>query len=112
MKVTTLLSTPSVAVVDCVCSAGPEDQPFVEVHDGYRIAYVRRGSFGCRTLGRSYELVPGSVMVGRPGTEYLCTHEHHDCGDECLSVRISAEALETLAGDERTWGAGCLPPVP
>src|SRR3970282_721702 len=48
----------------------------------------------------------------RPGTEYLCTHEHHDCGDECLSVRISAELLETLAGDERRWRGGRLPPVP
>jgi AraC-like DNA-binding protein len=111
MKLTTLLQSDSVAVVDCVCSAGPADKPFVEVHDSHRIAYVRRGSFGCRMEGKAYELVPGSVMVGRPDAEYLCTHEHHDCGDECLSVRVSAAALDSIAGHARRWRAECLPPI-
>ena len=32
-----------------------------------------------------FELVAGSILVGHPGVEYTCTHEHHVCGDECLS---------------------------
>lgn len=112
MRTTTVLQGHSVSVTDFVCSAGPADQPFIEVHDSYRIAYVRKGSFGLRTQGKSYELVAGSVMVGRPGNEYLCTHEHHDHGDECLSVQLSAEVLESLGCDERRWRAGCVPPIP
>jgi AraC-like DNA-binding protein len=112
MRATTLFADPSIAVVDYVCTAGPADHPYVEVHDEYRVAYVRRGSFGCRTGGRAYELVAGSVMVGRPGVEYLCTHEHHACGDECLSVRLSAELVDRLCREKTDWRAGCLPPVP
>jgi AraC family transcriptional regulator len=110
MRVTTLHGGSSLSVVDFVCSAGPQDRPYVEVHDSYRVAYVRRGSFGCRALGREFELVPGSLLVGRPGREYMCTHEHHPCGDECLSVQVSAELAESLGLG--AWNAVCVPPVP
>lgn len=112
MRATTVFADPAIAVVDYVCSAGPADRPYVEVHDEYRVAYVRRGSFGCRIGGRGYELVAGSVMAVRPQVEYLCTHEHHARGDECLSVRLSCELVERLCGRQSAWRAGCLPPVP
>lgn len=112
MRATTVFRSGSLAVVDFVCSAGPADRPYVEAHDAYRVAYVRRGSFGCRTRGRDYELVPGAVMAGRPGAEYMCTHEHHECGDECLSVQLDAAMLEAIGAHERRWPAGCLPPLP
>ena len=34
------------------------------------------------------ELVAGSMLVGHPGDEYICTHDHV-CGDECLSFFLA-----------------------
>ena len=84
MPVAILLERESIGVIDYRCDAGPGDLPFPEVHQRYSISYVRRGSFGCTTRGHSYELVAGSLLVGAPGDEYVCSHDHHDDGDECL----------------------------
>jgi AraC family transcriptional regulator len=78
---------------------------------------VRRGSFGCRTRGESFELVPGSILAGHPGDEFMCTHDHHLRGDECLSFQLTPGLVETIAqGSEswRTeiWRAGGVPPLP
>ena len=88
MTATTLLQRQSISVSDFRCSAGPGDTPFVEQHRCHSISYVRKGSFGCHSRGRSFELVAGSVLVGHPGDEYVCTHDHV-CGDECLSFFLS-----------------------
>ena len=61
------------AIYDYRCQIGVGAKPFVEQHDRSSISYVRKGSFGYRTRGRMYELVAGSVLVGRPGDEYVCT---------------------------------------
>jgi AraC family transcriptional regulator len=71
---------------------------------------VRKGSFACHTRGRVHELVAGSLMVGYPGDEYLCTHEHHACGDECLSFQFSPELVDSL-GKSDAWRAGGVPPL-
>jgi hypothetical protein len=84
MTRTTLLQRQSISVSDFRCSAGPDDTPFVEQYGCHSISYVRKGSFGCRCRGRSFELVAGSILVGYPGDEFTCTHDHA-CGDECLS---------------------------
>ena len=89
MHASTLYEGEALSVYRFQCNAGPADRPFVEVHRRHSLAYVRRGSFGCRTLGAEHELVPGAVMVGHPGQEYMATHEHHGCGDECVSVALS-----------------------
>jgi AraC family transcriptional regulator len=78
------------------CTAGPDDRPFPEVHDAPSISYVRRGGFAYRARGRIAELVPGSVLVGRAGDEYTCTHEHLPGGDECLSFRIEGLAVASM----------------
>jgi AraC family transcriptional regulator len=111
MKARTVVRGEALCVVDFVCSAGPADKPFVEVHDGYRLGYVRKGSFGCRVQGHSYDLVAGALLVGRPGREYMCTHEHPGCGDECLSIRLSEELAESLGFAEAARGVACLPPL-
>lgn len=115
MHVTTLLQGP-LTVVDYRCQAGPDDTPFPEQHGRHSLAYVRRGSFGYEARGRSYELVAGSVLVGRPGDEYLCTHDHHLCGDECLSFHFSQDLVDELAGarrcDRANWTTAGLPPLP
>ncbi|MFY9513471.1 MAG: hypothetical protein WAQ05_21105 [Rubrivivax sp.] len=67
------------------CDAQPGEQPVVEQHRAWSLSFVRRGSFACQCRGRRFELVPGSVMHGRPGDEYSCSHDHAAGGDECLA---------------------------
>ena len=76
MVATSVFRSESISVIDYRCEVRPEDAPFVEVHDSFSISYVRRGTFGCRARGRSFELVAGSMLVGHPGDEYICVHEH------------------------------------
>jgi AraC-like DNA-binding protein len=115
MATVAVLLDGTVSVVDYRCKAGPDDRPFIEVHGAYSLSYVRRGTFGYRTRGESYQLVPGSVLVGRRGDEYVCTHDHA-CGDECLSVQPRAELAQALAeataGNAGIWHTGALPPLP
>ena len=101
----------SISVVDRRCELGPADTPFVEVHEGYSVSYVRNGTFGCRTRGQSFDLVAGSVMIGHPGDEFVCTHEHA-AGDECLSFGLAPELVDTIGDRSDVWRAGCVPPLP
>src|ERR1700722_17737476 len=111
MTATILLTRPSLSVSDFRCSAVPGDTPFVEQHRRHSVSYVRKGSFGCRSRGRTFELVTGSVLVGFPGDEYVCTHEHI-CGDECLSFFLEPELVETIGDRRDTWRGGAAPPLP
>jgi AraC-like DNA-binding protein len=112
MAATNLLQHGAISVSDYRCSAGPDDKPFVELHSRHSISYVRKGSFGCRIRGRSFELVTGSILVGHPGDEYLCTHDHHVCGDECLSFFLVPELVETIGDRAEAWRSGSVPPLP
>ena len=112
MRTALLLPAGPVQAVDYVCTATPHSVPFVELHHEYSLSFVRRGSFGCHTRGRRFELVAGSVLVGRPGDEFLCTHEHHAGGDECLSFRFSAECLDALGVRVEAMLSRGLPPLP
>jgi len=109
---TTLFESASLSVYDFRCTIGPGDRPFPEMHQRHSISYVRRGSFGCRTLGRAYDLVAGAVMVGRPGQVYTATHEDHPCGDECLSVKLSGEFVDLFCTDKGIWDVARVPPLP
>jgi AraC-like DNA-binding protein len=111
MTATTLLERPSISVSDFRCDAGPGDRPFAEQHRRHSISYVRKGTFGLHCRGKSHELVAGSVLIGHPGDEYTCTHEHV-CGDECLSFFLSPELVETIGDNKAIWQAGCAPPLP
>ena len=111
MTATTLLQQKSITVSDFRCSAGPDDTPFVERHRCHSVSYVRKGSFGCRTRGRFFELVAGSILVGHPGDEYMCTHDHV-CGDECLSFFLTPELVEAIGDRAEVWQIGSAPPLP
>jgi AraC-like DNA-binding protein len=111
MEVTTLLQRPAISVSDFRCDAGPGDTPFVEQHRAHSISYVRKGSFGYRSRGRHFELVSGSVLVGHPGDEYVCSHDHV-CGDECLSFFLGPELVEAIGDRAEIWQIGCAPPLP
>src|SRR5262245_32143579 len=105
---TTLLQRASISVADFRCTAKPGDAPFAEQYGCHSISYVRKGSFGCCSRGRSFELVTGSVLVGYPGDEYVCSHDHV-CGDECLSFFLSPELVEAIGDRTGTWRIGCAP---
>src|SRR6202045_4790681 len=111
MDRTTLLQRKSISVSDFRCTAVPGDKPCGEQSPCHSVSYVRKGSFGCRTRGRSFDLVAGSVLVGHPGDEYLCTHDHV-CGDECLSFFLNPELVEAIGDRAEIWRIGRAPPLP
>jgi len=112
MATATVLTSGAVTVVDYRCDAGPGDVPFPESHDAYTLSYVRRGGFAYASRGRTFELVAGSFMIGHPGDEYICSHDHHLHGDECLSFHLTPEAALEVGAGADLWRTGGLPPAP
>lgn len=110
MPITPLLRRRDIAAIDYRCARGPRDRPFLERHEDYSLSYVRRGSFGCRSNGGSFELVAGSLLVGYPGDEYMCTHDHAE-GDECLSFQLAPALVDSLGGARAPWRSVALPPL-
>jgi AraC-like DNA-binding protein len=111
MAVTTLFDSGGVSVVDYRCTARAGDRPFVERHSAFSVSYVRKGSFGSRCRGASFELVAGAVLVGFRGEEYLCTHDHAG-GDECLAFSFTDELVDAVGGDLAVWRTARVPPLP
>ena len=110
---TSLLESGPISVLDYRCGAGPGDKPFVESHQSYSIAYVRKGSFGCHVrsgcVGRGARRrqhpqapvprLPHRLPHGRRG------RPHHNAsmqiladGDGCRAVRIADLLPNDLAG--------------
>jgi AraC-like DNA-binding protein len=106
----TLFDRNNISVTEFRCTAGPGDKPFAEQFPAHSISYVRKGSFGCHCRGRSHELVAGAMLIGFPGDEYVCTHDHV-VGDECLSFFLAPDLVDAI-GDARMWQIGSLPPLP
>src|ERR1700737_996884 len=111
MTATPLLQRQSITVSDFRCGAGPGDTPYAELHRCHSVSYVRKGSFGCRSRGRFFELVAGSVLVGNAGDEYVCSHDHV-CGDECLSFFLAPELVQAIGDRADIWQIGAAPPLP
>jgi AraC-like DNA-binding protein len=111
MNRTTLLERKRISVSDFRCTAEPGEKPFAEQFACHSISYVRKGSFGCQCRGRFHELVAGSILVGHPGDEYICTHDHV-VGDECLSFFLDPELVETINDRPEIWRIGSVPPLP
>jgi AraC-like DNA-binding protein len=110
MNRTTLLARKRISVSDFRCTAEPGEKPFAEQYACHSISYVRKGSFGCHFRGRFHELVAGSILVGHPGDDYTCTHDHA-CGDECLSFFIDPELVEAIGDRADVWRIGSVPPL-
>jgi AraC family transcriptional regulator len=106
----TLFERRGLAIVDYRCDARLRERPVEERHAAFSIAYVRNGSFGYRIRGAQYELVPGSVLLGGPGDEYVCTHDHV-CGDQCLSIQMQPELVESIGGPRVFRQVGSVPPI-
>src|SRR3989441_6443194 len=107
---TATLRRGSISGVARRCTVAPGAEPFLEVHDGFSVSYVRRGSFGYRTRGESFELVAGSILIGHPGDEYTCTHDHAHA-DECLSFHLAAALVEAIGDRADVWLTGGVPPL-
>src|SRR5579871_4402815 len=106
-----LLCDGPLTVVDYRCTAGPRDRPYAEVHSSHSLSYVRRGSFGCRTLGGEHRLLAGGFLVGSPGVESICTHDHREGGDECLSIQLAPDLACELTGRHDPWRVGAIAPL-
>ena len=112
MPDTTLLKRGPVSVIEYRCHAAAGEPAFSELHGCTSVSYVRAGTFGYHTRGRSFDLVAGAVLIGAAGDEFVCTHDHHGGGDECLSFQLAPEVLQELGGPRQAWLSGALPPVP
>ncbi|MGJ4993386.1 helix-turn-helix transcriptional regulator [Bradyrhizobium sp. HKCCYLS3077] len=111
MTATILFESRDVTVSEFRCAAVPGERPYVEQFGGYSLSYVRKGSFGCHHRGRFHELVTGALLVGHPGDEFMCTHDHV-CGDECLSFFFADELVDEIGGNRQAWQTGAMPPLP
>ena len=111
MVTRTELSRGSITAIDYRCSADAVEAPYEEMHETFSVSYVRKGSFGYRVNGRTHQLVAGAVVIGRPGQEFLCTHDHEICGDECLSFHIAPEIVASIGDRRATWDSGCVAPI-
>jgi AraC-like DNA-binding protein len=111
MASTTLLQSKSITVSEFRCTAVLGEKPYAELHRCHSISYVRKGSFGYCSRGRTHELVTGSVLIGFPDTEFACTHDHV-CGDECLSFFFAPDLVETIGLRDEPWQVGAAPPLP
>jgi len=82
-------------VRDCTCTAGPQDRPFEEQHEAVCVAAVTRGTFQYRTTRGRATLVPGGLLLGNPGANFECSHEH-GVGDRCLSFDFDPDYFEKV----------------
>jgi AraC family transcriptional regulator len=108
----TVLKSGALTIADYRCRQGACERPFVELHGVASVSYVRAGTFGYQSRGRSFELVAGCVLVGKAGDEFVCTHDHRGGGDECLSFQLAPELVEGLGDHAASWRLGALPPLP
>lgn len=111
MPVTTLSQSASMTVLDYRCDASPSDASFPECHQQHSVSFVRRGTFGLHYRGIRHQLVAGAVMIGHAGDDYRCIHDHHVCGDECLSFQLSPQCVDELQAAGDIWRQGALAPL-
>jgi AraC-like DNA-binding protein len=105
-----ILQQGPITVFDYRCDVRPGDASFTEMHEGFSLSYVRKGSFGCASRGRCFELIAGAFLVGHPGDDFVCTHDHTH-GDECLSFQFTPEAVEAVGGTAALWRIGSVAPL-
>lgn len=96
-RLTPLLRTPE---VDLALFDHPphhvHDDPEEEVASSYAINFVERGSFELE-IGKSWVRVPeGQVLVTHPGMRFRCRHDEQCPTDECLSLAVADELVESL----------------
>jgi AraC-like DNA-binding protein len=78
---------------DVVCTAGPHDRPYEELHGDWSIAVVIGGSFKYHSNRGDAVMSPGALLLGNCGEYFQCSHEHAT-GDRCLSFRYTPEFFD------------------
>jgi AraC family transcriptional regulator len=108
-----LLDRGGVRVVEYRCRADKHTPVVTEMHEGFSISFVRRGSFGYSSARRRHELVAGCLLLGHAGREYVCTHEHVHGGDDCIAFSFAPDVLDDVAGRGfgDVWRAAVVPPT-
>jgi len=86
------------------------DSRVTGMHQEASLSYVRAGSLGYKAGRRQFNLVPGSILIGRPGVEYTCSHGHKQVG-ECLSFRFASDIFDRLNETSGAWPIGGVPPL-
>ncbi|HEV8356766.1 MAG TPA: AraC family transcriptional regulator [Gemmatimonadales bacterium] len=104
------------SVKDVLCTSGPGDRPFEELHKRVAIAVVVAGSFGYRCPSGRGLMTPGSWLLGNAGERFECGHEHA-AGDRCVAFHYAPDWFERLAADAgaprgaRRFRAPRVPPL-
>jgi AraC family transcriptional regulator len=83
-------------LTDYRCTAGPDDAPFEEEHEGVTIAAVVDGQFRYRSDAGAVNLVPGAVLLGNARACYCCDHEH-GVGDRCVVLSLRPDYFAEIA---------------
>ena len=96
------------SVDEFVCTAGPDDRPYEERHDGFVIAAVLSGSFTYRGEAGEAALYPGALLFGNHGRCYACGHAHSR-GDRCVSLTFAPEAFAEIAASAAGSSRFCFP---
>jgi AraC-like DNA-binding protein len=107
---------PDWRVSEHVCTAGPRDRPFEEVHSGFAIAAVLAGTFTYRSHAGRAVLHPNALLLGNTGAGFECSHDH-STGDRCIACHIApelfAEIVATARGNSRfTFFTAMVPAAP
>ncbi len=113
-SVSVIAEGPGWWVADVVCSAGPTDRAFEELHSTVCVAAVTAGTFRYRTRAGTAITSPGAVILGEAGQCFECSHDHGR-GDRCLAFHFAPALFEVVAADvpgARSMGFGTarLPP--
>lgn len=109
----TLSQDENLAVNDVLCTSGPGDRRFEELHTHVSIALVVAGTFQYRSRNGHALMTPGSVMLGSAGHAFECGHEHA-VGDRCIAFKYKREYFEEIASDAGAspeFRALRLPPI-
>lgn len=83
-------------ITEEVCGAGPSDRPFEEMHSRFSVSAVLSGSFLYRSSHGRALMSAGSLLVGREGAAFCCSHEHN-YGDRCVAFYLDGWWIEDLA---------------
>ncbi len=96
-RVATLVSTQAIWLERFDHAPGvPHRDPDLERASTHALSVVETGSFSVR-IGKTWQRVtPGYLFVAPSGLEFACRHDEGPPRDECLSLRYSDEAVESL----------------